>query len=148
MMAERQTDPLDYDVDELDELVADRMADPSYRASYEDAAHRAAFLLRLVDHRKACSVSQTQVAERMGTTQSAVSEIEGGISDPRLSTMFRYARAVDLRLRMRLTGHSGQENVCVVFGRAEEPSVPVACDPLRVAAHKKWSPQRQVASVG
>jgi transcriptional regulator with XRE-family HTH domain len=39
-------------------------------------------------------ISQAEVASAMGTTQSAVSDLERGATDPRLSTLQRYARAV------------------------------------------------------
>ncbi|HEU5128437.1 MAG TPA: helix-turn-helix domain-containing protein [Glycomyces sp.] len=39
-------------------------------------------------------LSQAALAERIGTTQSAIARLESGHSDPRLSTLERYARAV------------------------------------------------------
>lgn len=39
-------------------------------------------------------MTQDEVAERMGITQSAVARIEAGDRDPRLSTLRRYALAV------------------------------------------------------
>jgi transcriptional regulator with XRE-family HTH domain len=47
-------------------------------------------------------MSQKQVAQAMQTTQSAVSELEGGATDPRLSTLQRYARAVGAELTVHL----------------------------------------------
>jgi predicted transcriptional regulator len=52
--------------------------------------------------RQALGLSQTEVAARMGTSQSAVARLESGALDVRLSTLARYARAlgddVDVRL--------------------------------------------------
>ncbi|MFC9943524.1 helix-turn-helix domain-containing protein [Streptomyces pratensis] len=50
----------------------------------------------LVKHRKACRITQKQVAQAMETTQSAVSDFERLGGDPRLSTIMRYARAVGM----------------------------------------------------
>lgn len=50
----------------------------------------------LVGHRKTCRITQKQVAQAMGTTQSAVSDFERLGGDPRLSTIMRYARAVGM----------------------------------------------------
>lgn len=50
----------------------------------------------LVRHRKACRITQKQVARAMETTQSAVSDFERLGGDPRLSTIMRYARAVGM----------------------------------------------------
>jgi transcriptional regulator with XRE-family HTH domain len=49
----------------------------------------------LVRRRQRLGLSQTVVAARMGTSQSAVARLEAGRSDPRLSTLQRYAAALD-----------------------------------------------------
>ena len=56
----------------------------------------------LVTRRLAAGLSQTEVAARMGTSQSAVARLEAGESDVRLSTLERYAAAVGLELDWRL----------------------------------------------
>jgi predicted transcriptional regulator len=52
----------------------------------------------LVERRHALGLSQTQVAARMGTSQSAVARIETGTADVLLSTVERYASALGGRL--------------------------------------------------
>jgi predicted NBD/HSP70 family sugar kinase/DNA-binding XRE family transcriptional regulator len=74
--------------------------DPAVYAGYEDARQREDLLAALVGARR--SRSQQAVAATMGTTQSAVSDIENGRVDPRLSTLQRYARAVERRLEIVL----------------------------------------------
>ena len=54
-----------------------------------------ALLVRLVALRRARGLSQTQVAARMGTSQSALARLEAGQSDARMSTSTRYAAALD-----------------------------------------------------
>jgi len=49
----------------------------------------------LVRRRNDLGLSQTVVAARMGTSQSAIARLEAGRSDPRLSTLERYAAALD-----------------------------------------------------
>jgi predicted transcriptional regulator len=44
-------------------------------------------------------LTQTEVARRMGTTQSGIARFESGDSDPRLSTVERYAQVVGVDLR-------------------------------------------------
>jgi transcriptional regulator with XRE-family HTH domain len=50
---------------------------------------------RLAERRQAQGLSQTEVAARMGTSQSAVARLESGGGDLRLSTLQRYAAALD-----------------------------------------------------
>jgi predicted NBD/HSP70 family sugar kinase/transcriptional regulator with XRE-family HTH domain len=88
------------DRDDLDEMLEEIAADPDARAAYEDALLREELLESLVNARK--RRSQKAVAAAMGTTQSAISDIENGRVDPRLSTLQRYARAVGKRLAVML----------------------------------------------
>ena len=56
----------------------------------------------LVAGRRAIGLSQTEVAARMGTSQSAVARLEAGQLDVRLSTLERYAAALGQDLSVRL----------------------------------------------
>jgi len=59
---------------------------------------------RLVEERLALGLSQTEVAARMGTSQSAVARLERGDADVRLSTLQRYATALERRVGFGLAG--------------------------------------------
>ncbi len=69
----------------------------------EAAQRRRAVLDELVGARSRRGLSQTEVAARMGTSQSVVARLEGGGVDARLSTLERYAAAVGHRLDVRLS---------------------------------------------
>ena len=58
------------------------------------AEQRAGLVRELVEQRLAAGLSQTEVAARMGTSQSAVARLESGTLDVRLSTLDRYAAAL------------------------------------------------------
>ena len=58
------------------------------------AAERTGLIRGLVARRHAAGLSQTEVAARMGTSQSAVARLESGAADVRASTLERYAAAV------------------------------------------------------
>ena len=58
---------------------------------------------QLLKARTRAGLTQDAVAERMGTTKSAISRLEGsGKHAPSLTTLQRYARAVGCDLRVRL----------------------------------------------
>jgi transcriptional regulator with XRE-family HTH domain len=63
---------------------------------------------RLVEVRQTLGLSQTEVAARMGTSQSAVARLERGDADVRLSTLQRYAAALDRRVGFGLTDGGGE----------------------------------------
>ncbi len=76
---------------------------PGFR---EMAARRRELAESLVARRREIGLSQTEVAARMGTSQSAVARPEAGTADVRLSTLERYAAAVDRGLDIRLDARS------------------------------------------
>ncbi|MBO1415016.1 helix-turn-helix domain-containing protein [Streptomyces sp. FH025] len=80
--------------------------DPRTAAGLEDAEAYAALVETLVVARKKCGLTQHEVARRMGTSQSTISEFERVGGDARYSTLQRYARAVGTRLHS-LVGHTG-----------------------------------------
>ena len=52
--------------------------------------------------RRAAGITQQQLAERLGTTQSVISRWERGHDEPRLSTLAAIARATGRRLNVEL----------------------------------------------
>ncbi|MCF3137299.1 helix-turn-helix domain-containing protein [Streptomyces olivochromogenes] len=89
----------------MDEYLADMLgidlADARTQDALDDTERVMKLIETLVQHRKRRKISQTQVAEAMETTQSAVSDFERLGGDPRLSTVMRYARAVGLCVRVK-----------------------------------------------
>jgi transcriptional regulator with XRE-family HTH domain len=72
---------------------------PGFR---EMAQRRRAMLTELTEARHAAGLSQTEVAARMGTSQSSVARLEAGLADVRVSTLERYAAAIGSALSWRL----------------------------------------------
>lgn len=68
------------------------------------AAERAGLVRELVAQRQAAGLSQTTVAARMGTSQSAVARLESGATDVRASTLERYAAAIGGEITWKLNG--------------------------------------------
>lgn len=69
---------------------------PGFIAVADDPAE---VIAQLAAARQARGLSQTEVAARMGTSQSAVARLERGQADLRLSTLIRYAEAVESSIR-------------------------------------------------
>ena len=68
------------------------------------AAGRRRLVGELTAQRQAAGLSQTLVAARMGTSQSAVARLEAGEADVRASTLERYAAAIGSQIGWRLEG--------------------------------------------
>ncbi|MGH9304094.1 MAG: helix-turn-helix domain-containing protein [Acidimicrobiales bacterium] len=73
---------------------SERRHDPVFPGFREMAARRRAIVGDLESRRVELGLTQTEVAARMGTSQSAVARLEAGRSDIRLSTLERYAAAL------------------------------------------------------
>ncbi|MHB0868059.1 MAG: helix-turn-helix domain-containing protein [Chloroflexota bacterium] len=81
--------------DFLDEMIAESTAmDPEFPRFYEEAKARRIRLRELAALRVKRGLTQTQVAARMGTSQSVVARIESGEIDVKLSTLEKYAAAI------------------------------------------------------
>ena len=68
------------------------------------AAERRRLVTELTAERQAAGLSQTEVAARMGTSQSAVARLESGDADARSSTLERYAAAIGCQIAWQLQG--------------------------------------------
>ncbi|RAO40504.1 Antitoxin HigA1 [Micromonospora saelicesensis] len=88
--------------EDLDRLIQEELSDPDARAVFEDAEARDQLIQYLSQMRKDRGWSQTQLAQRMKTTQSAVSDFEKSVVEPRLPTLQRWARAFGFRLEFAL----------------------------------------------
>jgi DNA-binding XRE family transcriptional regulator len=86
--------------DDLDLLIEQTTAErPEFEEMLEAAVRVRQLVRMLTDARERVGLTQVEVARRMGTTQPAVARFEAGDTDPRLSTVERYAQVVGLRLQ-------------------------------------------------
>jgi predicted transcriptional regulator len=76
--------------------------DPGFVQAYESLKPEFAVAKELIAARERAGLSQTEVARKMHTTQSAVARLEGGAKLPAMSSLQRYARAVRHRIELRL----------------------------------------------
>ena len=77
---------------------------PAVRKAYDELEDEFAFLDEVLKARVATGLTQAQVAERAGTTQSAIARLESVASkhSPSIATLQRYARALGYRVEIRL----------------------------------------------
>jgi transcriptional regulator with XRE-family HTH domain len=62
----------------------------------------AAIAEQVADRRRELGLSQAELAELTGTTQSAIARLESGGRPPRIDTLLRIAHALDCELRVEL----------------------------------------------
>lgn len=83
------------------ESVADEVA---FAEAVADITEVHALLDELVALRRAMEKTQTSVARAMGVAQSTVAGFESEMSNPRLSTLQRYARTIGVHIRFKVEG--------------------------------------------
>jgi len=72
------------------------------------SAERRRLVADLTTQRRSAGLSQTEVAARMGTSQSAVARLETGDADVRVSTLERYAAAIGSQVAWQARPGQGQ----------------------------------------
>ena len=85
-------------------LKARALERPDVKAEYDRLDEEFALFDEFLKARAAACITQAEVAERIGTTQSAVARLESGRGkhSPSLATLQKYARALGYRLELRL----------------------------------------------
>lgn len=86
----------------LAQLKTEMLADPATTVEYDALAPEFDMARELITARSRAGLTQADVAQRMGTTQSAVARLEGGKRHPSMRTVQRYAQACGARAVVRL----------------------------------------------
>ena len=78
------------------------LANPEVAAEYERLGPVYALVGAMVEARHAASLTQSELAAKIGTTQSAVARLENAHHMPSLDMVTHYAAAVGRKLDVRL----------------------------------------------
>ena len=86
------------------QLRAKALANPAVKYEFERVSAEFAVLDEFLKIRAAKGLTQNQIAEKIGTTQSVIARLESGKSkhSPSIATLSRYAQALDCQLEIRL----------------------------------------------
>jgi predicted transcriptional regulator len=79
------------------------LADPKVKAEYEALAPEFEIAAELLRARLRAGLSQTELAVRMGTSQSTIARLESGLTLPSTKTLLRFAEATGSKIRVRLS---------------------------------------------
>ena len=74
---------------------------PAYAAEYDALEGEFSIAREVIRARKAAQLTQQQLADRMGTSQTAIARMEGG-KLPSMRTLERLAEATGTKLKVRL----------------------------------------------
>ena len=86
----------------VEESFARWRKDPEYVKAYDALEDEFARAKLVIDARAYADLSQAELAERMGTSQSAIARLESGRFKPSTRTLEKLAAATGMRLRIVL----------------------------------------------
>ena len=81
-----------------DQVKRERADSPARRRGYERAGRTIRLAMEIRELREKRGLSQRELAERLGTTQSAVARLEAGNVSPSLPTLDKVAEALGVEL--------------------------------------------------
>ena len=75
---------------------------PGFKAAYDALGPKYALIGAMLDARNKKGMTQAEIAQRAGTTQSAIARFEAGRTNPTLDFASRLSRALGAKLEIRL----------------------------------------------
>ncbi len=78
------------------------LADPAVRKAYDELAPEYTIARELIKARSRAGLTQSDVAKRMGTTQSVIARMESGSTLPSMNSLVRYAKVTGTRAVVKL----------------------------------------------
>ena len=87
----------------LKEFMAKSLADPEVKREFDALEAEFAIASELIRARARAGLSQAELAERMGTSQSAIARLKSGRTLPSAKTLIRFAEATKSKVELRLT---------------------------------------------
>jgi ribosome-binding protein aMBF1 (putative translation factor) len=86
----------------FDKFKARLLANPKVKAEYDALAPEFEIAAELVKARLRAGLSQSELADRMGTSQSTIARLESGQTLPSTKTLLRFAKATGSKFHVRL----------------------------------------------
>jgi predicted transcriptional regulator len=84
-------------------IKAELLADPDVKREYDALEQEFAIASELIRARARAGLSQAELAERMGTSQSAIARLESGQTLPSTKTLLRFAEATKSKVEVKLS---------------------------------------------
>jgi len=96
-------------VSSLKKFKAQALSRPDVRDEYDGLGAEFAFLDEVLKARAEAGLTQAEVAERVGTTQSAIARLESGAlkHSPSIATLQKYAKALGYRVEVKFVKERG-----------------------------------------
>ena len=83
-------------------MLARDLKDPEFKKEYDALEPEYTMVRSLIDKRLAAGLTQKELADKIGTRQSVISNLEGGDANPTLATLHKVAAALGAKVLVTL----------------------------------------------
>lgn len=84
----------------FDDYLKEQLKDPDLRAEYEALEPEFSLMQAMIDARRDAGLTQKQLSERTGISQSDISKFESGGGNPSLKTLQRLAAGLGMCVKI------------------------------------------------
>jgi ribosome-binding protein aMBF1 (putative translation factor) len=88
------------DLPTADDVLAEHLKDPEFRAEWERTAVAREVATRIVAYRGEHGLSQSALARKLGMSQPAIARLELGEHEPTFATLARLSRALGINFHI------------------------------------------------
>lgn len=85
------------------EFLDEKLKDPEFKKEWDELEPEFQLIKALLQGREEQNLSQRQLADRTGVTQSDISKIESGEANPTLETLKKLAKGLGMNLSISFT---------------------------------------------
>ena len=84
----------------FNDFLNEQLKDPDFKKEYDALAPEFSIIQAIIDARKNSGMTQKDLAEKTGITQSDISRLENGSANPSLKTLQRLAEGMGMTLKL------------------------------------------------
>ena len=85
---------------DFNDFLNDQLNDPEFKKEYDALKPEFNIIQAIIDARKNSGMTQKDLAEKTGITQSDISRLENGSANPSLKTLQRLAEGMGMTLKL------------------------------------------------
>lgn len=82
------------------DFLTEQLKDPALKAEYDALEPEFSVIQAMIDARKAAGLTQKQLADKTGISQSDISKLETGSANPSLRTLQRLAQGMGMKMKI------------------------------------------------
>lgn len=86
-----------------EDLEKELLSDPKVKKEYDKLAPRYTVISQLISARLNKGLTQKEIAEKLGTKQSAIARVESGTVNPSLGFLQKFAQVMGYKLQIHLS---------------------------------------------